>query len=158
MSSNSVKWIVSIVLGLLIGKVSYGVLLPLLLAGLPDPDAADGDTMMYIGTGVWLLITVVAAVLLARIADLRRLIGWGFVVLGVALMLTIPATMLTMDFSAHQAATAGAQAANDANTALFFWALIFGLPYVGGGLALTILGAVLIRKSREPAPPATPTI
>ncbi|WP_332608505.1 hypothetical protein [Achromobacter sp. ESBL13] len=155
MPANSVKWIVSIVLGLLIGKVSYGVLLPLLLAGLPDPNAADSDTMMYVGTAAWLLITVVAAVLLARIADLRRLIGWGFVVLGVALMLTIPATLLTMDFGAHQAATAGAQAANDANTALFFWALIFGLPYVGGGLALTILGTMLIRRN---PPPAAPTI
>jgi len=30
MPSNTVKWIVSIVLGLLIGRVSYGVLLPVI--------------------------------------------------------------------------------------------------------------------------------
>ena len=32
-----------------------------------------------------------------------------------------------------------------------FWVLIFGLPYLGGGLLLTIGGSVLIRKRRAPA-------
>ena len=74
--------------------------------------------------------------------------------LGVSLLLTVPMSLLTMDFPAHDAAAVGARAANDANTALFFWALIFGLPYVGGGLALTIAGVILIRKNPGVAAPS----
>lgn len=147
MPSNSVKWIVSIVFGLIIGRVSYGVLLPVFMALSPGERStalADSNTMIVAGLVVWLVITVIVSVLLARISNLRRLIGWGCVVLGVALVLTIPATLLTMDIGTQNASAADAR---DANTALFFWALIFGLPYVGGGLALTILGTVLVRKN-----------
>lgn len=147
MPSNTVKWIVSIVFGLIIGRVSYGVLLPVFLALSPGDQAAtsgESDAMMLAGLAVWLVVTVIASVILARIPNLRRLIGWGCVVLGVALMLTIPATLLTMDIGTHAASAADTR---DANTALFFWALIFGLPYVGGGLALAILGTVLVRKN-----------
>lgn len=152
MPSNTVKWIVSIVLGLLIGRVSYGVLLPVILALSPREQAASGDpdTMIAAGLVIWLVVTVIASVLLARIANLRRLIGWGCVALGAAMVLTIPATLLTMDVGAHATSAADTR---DANTALFFWALIFGLPYVGGGLVLAILGTVLVRKhpaSKDP--------
>jgi hypothetical protein len=153
MPSNTVKWIVSIVLGLLIGRVSYGVLLPVILALGPGEQAAtsgDPDTMIAAGLVIWLVVTVIASVLLARIANLRRLIGWGCVALGAAMVLTIPATLLTMDVGAHATSAADTR---DANTALFFWALIFGLPYVGGGLVLAILGTVLVRKhpaSKDP--------
>lgn len=147
MPSNSVKWIVSIVFGLIIGRVSYGVLLPVFMALSPGEQGAalaDSNTMIVAGLVVWLVITVIASLMLARIPNLRRLIGWGCVVLGVALVLTIPATLLTMDIGTQNASAADTR---DANTALFFWALIFGLPYVGGGLALTILGTVLVRKN-----------
>jgi hypothetical protein len=153
MPSNTVKWIVSIVLGLLIGRVSYGVLLPVILALSPREQAAtsgDPDTMIAAGLVIWLVVTIIASVLLARIANLRRLIGWGCVALGAAMVLTIPATLLTMDVGAHATSAADTR---DANTALFFWALIFGLPYVGGGLVLAILGTVLVRKhpaSKDP--------
>lgn len=154
MPSNSVKWIVSIVLGLLIGRASYGVLLPLFDRLAPDAAGDSADALIAVGMAMWLVVTVIASVMLARIPNLRRLIGWGCVALGVVLMVTIPATLLTVDFSAHDPAIAGARNANDANTALFFWAMIFGLPYFGGGLALTILGTVLIRKNpaaRDPS-------
>lgn len=147
MPSNSVKWIVSIVFGLIIGRVGYGVLLPVFMALSPGEQGAalaDSNTMIVSGLAVWLVITVIASVMLARITNLRRLVGWGCVVLGVALVLTIPATLLTMDAGTQNASAADTR---DANTALFFWALIFGLPYVGGGLALTILGTVLVRKN-----------
>ncbi|AZS80118.1 hypothetical protein ELS24_17650 [Achromobacter spanius] len=147
MPSNSIKWIVSIVFGLIIGRVGYGVLLPVFMALSPGEQGAalaDSNTMIVAGLVVWLVVTVIASVMLARIPNLRRLIGWGCVVLGVALVLTIPATLLTMDAGTQNASAADTR---DANTALFFWALIFGLPYVGGGLALTILGTVLVRKN-----------
>lgn len=148
MPSNSVKWIVSIVFGLLIGRVSYGVILPLMMP-LSSVIALDSpDTLIVTGLVMWLVVTVIASVALARIPNLRRLIGWGCVVLGVALMLTIPITLLSSDLGGS--ISGGTQAANDAKTALFFWVLIFALPYLGGGLALAILGAVLIRKN----PPA----
>lgn len=147
MHSNSVKWIVSIVFGLIIGRVGYGVLLPVFMALSPGEQGAalaDSNTTIVAGLVVWLVITVIASLMLARIPNLRRLIGWGCIVLGVALVLTIPATLLTMDSGTQNASAADTR---DANTALFFWALIFGLPYVGGGLALTILGTVLVRKN-----------
>ena len=147
MPSNSVKWIVSIVFGLIIGRVSYGVLLPVFMSLSPGEQSAalaDSNTMIVAGLVVWLVVTVIASVMLARIPNLRRLFGWGCIVLGVALVLTIPATLLTMDAGTQNASAADTR---DANTALFFWALIFGLPYVGGGLALTILGTVLVRKN-----------
>lgn len=144
MPSNSVKWIVSIVLGLLIGRVSYGVVLPFLMPADSDMSAGSADTLIIVGLVIWLVVSAIASVALARIPNLRRLIGWGCVVLGVALMLTIPITLLTSDLGS---AAPGTQAANDVKTALFFWVLIFALPYLGGGLALTVLGAILIRKN-----------
>lgn len=152
----AIKWLSSIVIGLLVGRASFSLVNPFLIMafGLNDAtgsytpsDAATVDTMQMTGGIISLLITAIVAIVLARIANIRRLIGWGCVLLGVTLLLTMPASMLLMDPSAHQAATAGARAANDANTALFFWALIFGLPYIGGGLLLTIAGTILIRKN-----------
>lgn len=164
MTSTSIKWIASVVFGLLVGRAAYSVVNPLLIIafGLNHPatqpyvmdDPAVLERMLITGTIISALITVVVAALLLRIPNNRRLVGWGCVLLGAALLLALPASALVMDPAAHDPATAGAQAANDANTALFFWLLIFGLPYLGGGLLLTIGGAVLIRKNRAPAPQA----
>lgn len=164
MSSTVTRWASSIAFGLVIGWAAYAVLNPLLLIvfGLNQPSSApyvasDPATLerMQITAGLLFLATAVAVALaLANISNMQRRIGWGFLLLGIALLLTLPASLLPMDISAHSASTAGAQAANDANTALFFVLLIFGLPYLGGGLLLTILGAVLIRKARnKPAIP-----
>ena len=114
-------------------------------------DPAVLDRMLITGTIISAVITVVVAAALLRISDNRRRAGWGCVLLGVTLLLTLLASVLTMDPGVQDAATAGAQAANDTKTALFFWVLIFGLPYLGGGLLLTIGGSVLIRKRRAPA-------
>lgn len=152
----AIKWLASIVFGLLIGSASFSVTNPLLLIafGLHQPEGtpyvpADPTALerMQIASAVlYALIAVAVAVVLARISNLRRLIGWGCVVLGVMLLVTVPIALLQMDPGAH---TGGGAGARDANTALFFFLLIFGLPYVGGGLLLTIGGAVLIRKSRN---------
>lgn len=150
MPSKSVKWIVSIVLGLLIGRVGYGVILPLLMPMSSVTTADSVDTLVIAGLVMWLVIAAIASVALARIPNMRRLIGWGCVALGVALMLTIPITLLTSDLAGQGLGATGTQAANDARTALFFWVLIFALPYLGGGLALTVLGALLVRRN----PPA----
>ncbi|MBB1594388.1 hypothetical protein [Achromobacter sp. UMC46] len=166
MPPTAIKWLASIAFGLLIGRTAYSVFNPLLILafGLNGP-AADLDTsaavekMQIVGAIITLLVTVAAAAALVRIPNMRRLIGWGCALLGVSLLLTIPVNLLMMDPAAHDAATAGARAASDANTALFFWALIFGLPYIGGGLVLTIMGIVLVRKNPgqgQPAAAATP--
>lgn len=161
MNPTLIKWISSVVFGLLIGRAAFSVVNPFLIMafGLNHPaaqpyvmdDPAVVDRMLITGTIISALITIVAAAALARIPNNRRLVGWGCVLLGVALLLALPASALMMDPTAHDPATAGEQAATDANTALFFWLLIFGLPYLGGGLLLTIGGAVLIRKNRAPA-------
>lgn len=167
MTSTPIKWIASIVFGLLVGRAAFSVVNPLLILafGLNHPtaqpyvadDPAIVDRMLMTGTVISALITVAVAAALLRIANNRRRVGWGCVLLGAALLLALPASLLMMDPAAHDPATAGARAANDANTALFFWALIFGLPYLGGGLLLTIGGTVLIRKNREPISDATTT-
>lgn len=161
MNPTLIKWITSVVFGLLIGRAAFGVVNPILIvlfglnhpAGQPyvadDPDALD--RMLITGTIISALITIGVAAALLRIADNRGRAGWGCVLLGVTLLLTLAASVLTMNPGLQDAATAGAQAANDTKTALFFWALIFGLPYLGGGLLLTIGGSVLIRKRRAPA-------
>ena len=159
MPPTAIKWLASIAFGLLIGQTTYSLLNPLLVIafGLNGP-AAGADVsgsvekMQIAGAVVTLLVTIAVTAALVRIPNMRRLIGWGCTLLGVALLLTLPASLLLVDPSAHEAATAGTRAANDANTALFFWALIFGLPYIGGGLALTIVGIMLIRKNPGPAP------
>ncbi len=157
MSATSIKWIASIVFGLLVGRAAFTVVNPLLIMafGLNHPaaqpyvadDPAVVDRMLLTGTIISALITIVVAAALLRVPNNRRLAGWGCVLLGAALLLALPASLLMMDPAAHDPATAGRQAANDANTALFFWALIFGLPYLGGGLLLTIGGTLLIRKN-----------
>ncbi|WP_445623249.1 hypothetical protein [Lactiplantibacillus plantarum] len=64
------------------------------------------------------------AAALLRVADNRRRIAWGCLVLGVTLLLTLLAALPGMDLGGHPA---GSAEARDANTALFFWLLIFGL-------------------------------
>jgi hypothetical protein len=164
MPPTAIKWLASIAFGLLVGRAAYGMVNPLLILafGLNGPagadvaaEAATMDKMQLAGGIITLLLTIAVAAALVRVPNMRRLIGWGCALLGISLLLTVPMSLLTMDFPAHDAATVGARAANDANTALFFWALIFGLPYVGGGLALTIAGVILIRKNpglAEPSP------
>jgi len=164
MPPTAIKWLASIAFGLLVGRAAYGMVSPLLILafGLNGPagadvaaEAATMDKMQLAGGIITLLLTIAVAAALVRVPNMRRLIGWGCALLGISLLLTVPMSLLTMDFPAHDAATVGARAANDANTALFFWALIFGLPYVGGGLALTIAGVILIRKNpglAEPSP------
>lgn len=156
MPPTAIRWLVSIVFGLLIGSASFGVTNPLLLAVFgvyPSTGAAseplDSALLDRVAVGsviLYALVAIVAAVSLLRIANLRRAIGWGCAVLGVTLLLTAAIALLQIDPSMH---TGGGADARDANTALFFTLLIFGLPYLGGGLVLTIGGAVLIRKNRD---------
>ena len=156
MPPTAIKWLVSIVFGLLIGSASFGLTNPLLLAvfgvypsagaGADPMDSALLDRVAMASVVLYVLVAVVSAVALARIANLRRLFGWGCATLGVMLLLTAAIAMLQIDPAMH---TGGGPGARDANTALFFTLLIFGLPYIGGGLVLTIGGAVLIRKNRD---------
>jgi hypothetical protein len=156
MPPAAIKWLVSIVFGLLIGSASFGVTNPLLLAvfggypatgGPSEPlDSAMLDRMAVASMILYAVVAIVVAVALSRIANLRRSIGWGCAVLGVTLLLTAAIAVLQIDPAMH---TGGGADARDANTALFFTLLIFGLPYLGGGLVLTIGGAVLIRKNRD---------
>lgn len=156
MPPTAIKWLVCAVFGLLIGSASYSITNPLLqiVFGLYQPagapyvpsDPAALDRMHIAGAVLYALIAVAVALALSRIANLRRQIGWGCVVLGITLLATMLIALLQMDPGVHGGSGADAR---DANTALFFFLLIFGLPYLGGGLLLTIGGTVLIRKNRD---------
>ncbi len=153
MNTTVIKWLASVGFGLLIGRAAYGVINSLLQMafGLDQPgaplDPVALDRMLITGSVLCLVVAVVVAAALLRVADNRRRIAWGCLVLGVTLLAALPG----MDLGGHPAGSADAR---DANTALFFWLLIFGLPYLGGGLALTIGGAVMLRKFRLAAPRA----
>ncbi len=150
------KWLTSIAFGALAAWASFGVLGPVLLRvfGLADLTGlaymAALDRMLITTNVVALLTGVALAAALARIPNFRRRLGWGCAVLGLILLLTLAAAVFGMEPGIFNPATGGKQAANDAYAALFFWALIFGLPYLGGGLALAIGGWVLIRKNPGP--------
>lgn len=154
MPPTATKWLASILFGLLVGSATYSVTNPLLLiafglhqpAGAPYAPSSPGaeSTMQIVGGILFVLITIAVAAALARISKMRRLIGWGCVLMGITLLVTIPVNLLLMGPGAHGASAADAR---DANTALLFFMLIFGLPYLGGGLLLTIVGTVLIRKN-----------
>ncbi|WP_447920382.1 hypothetical protein [Achromobacter aegrifaciens] len=153
MPSALTKWLISAAFGLLVAWASFGVVNPALQiafgltgsTGAADP--ALVDRMLITTSVVSLLLGVAFVAALVRIQNLRRLIGWGCAMLGLAVLLTLLAALLMMEPGIFDPATGGKQAANDAYTALFFWALIFGLPYLGAGLALTIGGWVLIRRN-----------
>lgn len=156
MPSALTKWLTCIAFGLLVAWASGGVVNPVMqhafgladLTGLAYMAALD---RMLITTGiVSLLIGLALVAALVRIPNFRRLIGWGCAMLGLAVLLNLLGALLAMEPGIFNPATGGKQAANDAYTALFFWALIFGLPYLGAGLALTIGGWVLIRKNPGP--------
>ena len=154
MNPTVIKWLTSVGFGLVIGRASYGVINSLLQMafGLDQPgaplDPVALDRMLITGSVLCLVVAVVVAAALLRVADNRRRIAWGCLVLGVTLLLTLLAALPGMDLGGHPA---GSAEARDAKTALFFWLLIFGLPYLGGGLALTIGGAVMLRRFRAPA-------
>ncbi|CUJ16889.1 hypothetical protein [Achromobacter xylosoxidans] len=152
MNPTLIKWLTSVGFGLVIGRAAYGVINSLLQMvfgvdqpGAPfDPEALD--RMLITGSVLCLVVAGVTAAALLRVADNRRRIAWGCLMLGVTLILTLAAALPTMDLGSHPA---GSSEARDAKTAFFFWMLIFGLPYLGGGLALTIGGAVMLRKFRN---------
>lgn len=156
MPSTLTKWLTSIAFGLLVAHVSFGVVNPALQIafGLGDStanaDPATIDRMLIAAGAASLLIGAALVAALIRIQNFRRLVGWGCAILGIAVLLNLPAALLLMEPGILDPATGGKQAANDARTALFFWALIFGLPYLLAGLALSIGGWVLIRKNRGP--------
>ncbi|MFY3135243.1 hypothetical protein ACOTFF_06110 [Achromobacter xylosoxidans] len=152
MNPTVIKWLTSVGFGLVIGRAAYGVINSLLQIALGadqpgapfDPEALD--RVLIAGGVLCLVVAVAAAAALLRVADNRRRVAWGCLALGVTLILTLAAALPTMDLGSHPA---GSAEARDANTAFFFWMLIFGLPYLGGGLALTIGGAVMLRKFRN---------
>lgn len=150
------KWLISIAFGALATWASFGVLGPALLRafGLADLTGlaymAALDRMLITTNVVALLTGVALVVALVRIPNFRRRLGWGCALLGLILLLTLVTAVFSMEPGIFNPASGGKQAANDAYTALFFWALIFGLPYLAGGLALTIGGWVLIRKNPGP--------
>ena len=130
MNPTLIKWMTSVVFGLLVGRAAFGVVNPILIVlfGLNHPagqpyvadDPAVLDRMLITGTIISAVITVVVAAALLRISDNRRRAGWGCVLLGVTLLLTLLASVLTMDPGVQDAATAGAQAANDTKTCLLY--------------------------------------
>lgn len=158
MNPTLIKWLASVGFGLVIGRAAYGVINTLLQMafGLDQPgtplDPAALDRMLITGGVLCLGVAAGVAAALLRVADNRRRIAWGCLALGVTLLLTLLLALPGMGLGAHPA---GSAEARDVNTAWFFWLLIFGLPYLGGGLALTIGGVAMLRKFRPPArPPA----
>lgn len=156
MSSTVIKWVASIGFGLVIGRAAFSIVNPLMQAvfGLDAPatqpyapvDQAVVDRMLMATGGLCLMIAIAVAAALLRVGDNRRLAAWGCAILGVVLLLTLPMALVSMEPTPQDPASA-----RDVKTAMFFWWMIFGLPYLAAGLALTIGGAVMLRKFRKAA-------
>lgn len=60
--------------------------------------------------------------------------------LGITLLLSLATVVATL---IHTLAT------TDNNETLLFWSLLFGLPFLIAGVALTIIGKFMLRKDRN---------
>ncbi|MCR4266553.1 hypothetical protein [Nitratireductor sp. ZSWI3] len=155
MKSVWVRWLASVVFGILAGRLGYGIVGPFILPTLgADPNWVEDTSGGYglavaLAVIVQIVVAVVVTVLLARIANIWRLLGWGCVVLGGILILNVVSTAMFSGLTLQDFVEADTRAKNDAATAFWFWVLAMAIPYVASGLVLFLVGFFLLRSGRR---------
>ncbi|MDS1136237.1 hypothetical protein [Nitratireductor indicus] len=158
MNSVWIRWPISVVFGILSGRLGFGIVGPFVLPLMgEDPQwAADMpggyQGMLVLAVIVQLLLAIVIAVFLARIENIKRLIGWGCIVLGTILLLNVLSTALFSGLSLQDLVEADTRAKNDAATAFWFWVIAMAMPFVGSGLILYVVGILFLRSGRKAQP------
>ncbi|MEQ9507806.1 MAG: hypothetical protein RLN92_02060 [Alloalcanivorax xenomutans] len=154
MKSTWIRWLAGILFGVVIGRVSFGIVAPFLspvLGAEPQWLAEDPTAFHYViiaALVIQLVVAVASAVWLARISVMKRLIGWGLVILGAVLLLNIVSTLLFSGLDLGALINPGSREESDASTAFWFWLLAMALPYTVIGAAGLIVGGILLRKAR----------
>lgn len=154
MKSTWIRWLAGILFGVVIGRVSFGIVAPFLspvLGAEPQWLAEDPTAFHYViiaALVIQLVVAVASAVWLARISVMKRLIGWGLVILGAVLLLNIVSTLLFSGLDLGALINPGSRAESDASTAFWFWLLAMALPYTVIGAVGLIVGGILLRKAR----------
>ncbi len=154
-NSAAWRWLTSGVFGLLVGLGCGSALYPVLswLLGLPDPSGLPGAeeqdvrfTLLAIAAlAVQVAVAVVATVLLARVADARRRLGWGCLTLGSTMLLNGAVILLPSGVLGHLTAAHSGQDGNDAAVAALF-VLMLSLPFAVLCVGLLAGGALLLRR------------
>jgi len=147
MIPTPLKWIASILFGLVCGHTSFGFIYPP-LSSVTNADSASisAGAMDYAMMGAAILTLLIACAItyfVSRSTSLYQLFGRGCIPLGVALLLSLLVAVLMMDTG-----NLSGEGGDSSLAPLFFWGLLFGLPFLFSGLALIIGGWVLLRKAR----------
>jgi hypothetical protein len=169
MTPNTRRWIISGVFGLFMGWAIGGVIFPALsaLVGMivrPAPGMRDAaitwpgpavDVLPFLAIGLQVTVVIVVTLLLARVADERRRIGWGCLAVGSAILmngivLLAITGVLGWLFDRNSGGAGGGEASAG------FFLLLLALPYALLCLALLVGGAVMLRR-RPPSPTQTGT-
>lgn len=142
MRSDLVRWFISAVFGLLAGWFS-GSAIFVLLAWVES--TAIMSWLPWIALAMQGVVTLVVTLLLARLADTRRRLGWGCLTLSGSLVVNgIGLLLFTNILGALFGFGPGQESGEARGPALFV--LMLGLPFAVLCIILAIVGAILLRK------------
>ena len=159
MSSPWVKWLASLVIGVIVGYRSYGPINSALMwmlgvTSAPNPEASSApvilEDLQIAAVVLQLVLTVVVVVALARTRNLKRLFGWGGILLGAVLALELIFALMLSGISWQEVTNPDPHNEGRA-VAFWFFMLIIGLPMIILSLIFLIGGFVLLRKGRDTA-------
>ncbi|CAA2145511.1 hypothetical protein [Methylobacterium bullatum] len=164
MNPNTRRWLISSVFGLFVGWAIGGVIFPALTALIgmmvrPNPGMRDAaipwpgpalDMLPFLAIGLQAAVVIAVTLLLARVGDERRRIGWGCLAVGGAILLNgivLLAVTGVLGWLLDQ--NPGGASGDEASVGFFL--LLSSLPYALLCIALLAGGAVILRK-RPPSP------
>ncbi|KQP03386.1 hypothetical protein [Methylobacterium sp. Leaf93] len=160
MNPNTRRWIISGIFGLIAGWAMGGVIVPAVSALLgvmvrPAPGPRDAaitwpgpavDVLPFLTVGLQATVVIVVTLLLARVAEERRRVGWGCLAVGGAILLNgIVLLAVTgvlgwlLDWNPSDGASGGEASAG-------FFLLLLGLPYGLLCIGLLVSGVILLRR------------
>lgn len=160
MKSQWVKWAVCLVFGILTGFFSGGLLLPLVIPFLTNPSetGASGSFFVYLAGGVALLsrvvqvaVAVAVTILLARIDNMKRRIGWGCIVFGAVVIASMASAFATYYAVMREFVDPDMRAEQNMAETFFSWSLDMSLPSIIIGVLLIGGGLLLVVKGRSEA-------
>ncbi|MCC0805668.1 hypothetical protein FPV16_05420 [Methylobacterium sp. W2] len=159
MSPNTRRWVISGVLGLFVSWAIGGVIFPALSALLGmmvrlAPGMRDAaiswpgpamDVLPFFAIGLQAMVVIAVTLILARVADERRRVGWGCLAIGGAILLNgIVLLAVTGVLGWLLDRNPGGASGGEASAGFFL--LLLGLPYAFLCIAMLVGGAVLLRR------------
>ena len=164
MNPNTRRWLISSVFGLFVGWAIGGVIFPALTALIgmmvrPNPGMRDAaipwpgpalDMLPFLAIGLQAAVVIAVTLLLARVRNERRRIGWGCLAVGGAILLN-GMVLLAVTGVLGWLLDRNPGGASGDEASVGFFLLLLSLPYALLCIALLAGGAVILRK-RPPSP------